>query len=476
MRAHLSNAMYGALEYAAYPIGMLMVAPVMLRHLSAAQYGVWAVATAAVSTGSIIASGFGDANIQHVATQRSVGDAAALLRAVRSTMGIHLVLGAAVALAVWVLAPYLAQHVGSSAAATRSSCLWSLRIAGLVTLVRAIESVCISTQRAFERYGAAVRVSVLARMLALGAAAALAGAGYGVATIMSATALLSLIGLWLQLVHLKKLLHADSLAPSFDQAATRALFAFGIFSWIQAVSGVIFGQADRLIAGASLGATAVASYALCAQMAQPIYGFTAAALHFLFPYLAQQRGKASHDALQRAVMIALMANVLFVAAGVAILLLYGDRVLQAWGGDVISNGARRVFVPIVWSSALLALNVTGTYALLGLGRVRVVTWLNLGGGLTMLLLIMRLLPHYGGYGMATARLCYGPVTLLLYIPLVIALRTGPNSETGNRETTSANDPSSASVQRSAVQKVLSRSGGYRVMTSARMPEERGRTL
>ena len=71
MRAHLSNAAFGLLDYAAYPVGMLLVAPIMLRNLGVAQYGVWAVATAAVNTGSIIASGFGDANIQHVLLQCS---------------------------------------------------------------------------------------------------------------------------------------------------------------------------------------------------------------------------------------------------------------------------------------------------------------------------------------------------------------------------------------------------------------------
>ena len=74
MRAHLSNAAFGVLDYAAYPVGMLLVAPIMLRNLGIAQYGIWAVATAAVNTGSIIASGFGDANIQHVATGRTTGD------------------------------------------------------------------------------------------------------------------------------------------------------------------------------------------------------------------------------------------------------------------------------------------------------------------------------------------------------------------------------------------------------------------
>ena len=405
VKAHLSNAAYGVLDYVAYPIGMLVVAPVVLRHLGVAEYGVWAVATAAVSTGSVIASGFGDANIQHVATQRSAGDPAALLRAVRSTMGIHLVLGVAIAFLVWIMAPYLARHVGVSDFNVRLSCLWSLRIAGLMTLVRAIESVCISTQRAFDRYGAAVRVSVLARLFGLAAAAGLASFNFGVVSIMVTAALLGSVGLWLQLAHLRALLGASSIAPAFDEVATRALFAFGIFSWLQAVSGVIFSQADRLVTGVSLGATAVASYALCVQMAQPIYGLAASGLHFLFPYLTQRRVTESEGSLRRPVLLAFMANLLLVAAGAALLLIFGNRILHLWGGDAITRGSAGVFTPIIWSSALLGLNVTGTYAMLALGRVRTVTWLNICGGAAMVLLILWLLPRYGAHGVAMARLC-----------------------------------------------------------------------
>jgi O-antigen/teichoic acid export membrane protein len=71
------------------------------------------------------------------------------------------------------------------------------------------------------------------------------------------------------------------------------------------------------------------------------------------------------------------------------------------------------------------LNVTGTYSLLALGRFRVVTWLNLAAGATMLLLMTWLLPRFGAYGLALARLSYGSITLLLYLPLAFQLSKAP---------------------------------------------------
>lgn len=423
MKTHLSNAAYGILDYAAYPIGMLVVAPVLLHRLGTAQYGIWTITTAAVSIGSIIAAGFGDANIQYVASLRSLGNHDALMRAVRSMMGINLVLGAVMAFISWMIVPIVARHVSPVDIDLQRSCLWSLRIASLLILVRAVESVCISTQRAFERYGAAIRTSFNVRLLTLSVAVALTWCRKGVISIMLATIILVIWGTWLQLISLKQHLHATSLLPAFDHDAMTVLTRFGAFTWLQAVSGVVFGQADRLMLGVSLGATVVASYALCVQIAQPIYGFTAAGLHFLFPYLSGRQAIEPTATLNKIVISAFLVNLLVVATGSAVLLFFGRHLLQIWVGDTIAHDAAHIMPAIVWGSALLGLNVTGSYTLLALGQVRLVTWLNLAGGIVMFLMMVYLLPRFGVNGLAMGRLSYGLITLFMYFPLVRLLRS-----------------------------------------------------
>ena len=431
MRVHIANAAYGVLDYAAYPIGMLLVAPIVLHRLGVAEYGIWTLATAAVSTGSIVASGFGDANIQHVATLRGSGATAAMGNAVRSMVGINLTLGTALALAGWLLSPYAARHIAASDLAGQRTCLIALRIASVLMLVRALESVSISTQRAFERYGAAVRISIGVRLLTLIAAALLAYMGRGTANIMEATIALTTLGLWAQFLRLRRLLGGLSLWPAFNREATHALFAFGIFSWLQAFAGVIFTQVDRLLLGVSLGAVAVASYALCIQLAQPIFGLTASALHFLFPYLSGRAATISTAQLKRALLRAFACNLLLVCIGASLLLAFGVPILRVWAGEAIAQAAAPIFPLIVLGSALLGLSVTGTYAMLALGNVRTVAWLSLAGGTGMLLLVSWLLQRDGVHGLAIARLCYGSFSLLLYLPLMRNLNGKPRAATAS---------------------------------------------
>ena len=428
LKEHLSNAAYGVLDYTAYPIGMLLAAPVLLRHLGVTQYGLWAVATATVSAGGTIASGFGDANIQHVAKIRSRGDMDGVIRAVRSTMGINLLMGTVLALICWVLVPHVSGRIASSDAGSQIACLWSLRIASLLILVRAIESVCISTQRAFERYGAAVLISIFARLLTLFAAVPLAERGLGVVSIMVGTGVLTTAGTIAQLIRLKQHLGTAPLLPSFDRSATVALLSFGIFSWLQAVSGVIFTQTDRLMLGVSLGATAVTAYVLCVQMAQPIYGIAAAGLHFLFPHLAGLQTNHNSSVLRQVVLTAVAFNAAFVAVSTTTVLFMGHEVLRLWVGASIAEKSVALLAPIAWGFALLGLNVTGYYAMLALGRVRTVTTLGIAGGATMVALMTLLLPRMGISGLVVARLSYGAISLLVYYPLFQLLRSRGNSQ------------------------------------------------
>jgi O-antigen/teichoic acid export membrane protein len=290
-----------------------------------------------------------------------------------------------------MLTHLFAHRVVLQDAALYAACVCSLAIASVLMMVRALESVCISTQRAFERYGDAIRISLLVRVATVILAALLTRFGLGIIGIMLMTFALMSAGTVVQFAGLRRLVKASSLSPAFDRATIRALFGFGIFSWLQAISSVVFSQADRLFLGVSLGAAAVTSYALCVQMAQPIYGVAAAGLHFLFPYLAGRRSGAEQGRMGKVICIAMAANLLFVLCSTVLVVSVGPALLKTWVGQDVARASVAILSPIAWSFALLGLGVTGYYALLAMGNVRTVTLLNLTGGVAMLLTMAWLL-------------------------------------------------------------------------------------
>lgn len=426
MRAHLKNAAYGMLDYLAYPLGMIAVAPIALRALGVERYGVWMVASAAVMTGGMLASGFGDANTRAVAMHEAAGDHKATLEAVQTTLGIHMVLGAVMAILGLAIAPWMTDRVVAlHSANAHSDCLWSLRLASILMLARAVESASVSTQRAFGRYGVAIGVSLACRLGSLTAACILPLAIPRVSGILIASTILCALGTWIQFRQLKQLLGVMHLLPRFARGSTRRLMGFGIFTWLQAVGGLLFGQGDRLIAGAAFGAASLSSYALCAQLSQPVYGISAAALHFLFPYLTSKEGLGESAGVRRGIVVSFAANAVFVALGLTVLLLFGNEILRIWGGETIARHSAGLLPILAWSAALSALTVAPNYAMLALGQVRTVTFLNLLGGIAMLASTPYLLPHFGIRGMGLARLLYCPFSLMVYLPLAMKLRPQP---------------------------------------------------
>jgi O-antigen/teichoic acid export membrane protein len=421
MKRHLTNAAYGVLDYVSYPVGMLLVAPIVLRRLGPSEYGLWMISTAVISAGGIIASGFCDANIQRVGTLRGTNKRDLIPLTVNSVLGINLVIGSALAFCAWIGADYAAPRVAGGHQLSTSECLIALRIASALILVRSIETVAVSTQRAFEQYRGTVQISSAVRLVTLAAAAVLALLGYRTVSILMATAVFLLLGTCLQFGQLRRLVGTVCLWPRFHSKETRILLSLGGFAWLQAMGSVVFGQFDRLALGVSFGANAVAPYALCVQFAQPIFGVTASGLSFLFPYLSGRRSTLSSIALKRTLLKAFVCNLFLVAVGAGTLLLTGGWLIQLWAGKAIAQNAARILVPTVIGSALMGLSVTGTYAMQALGRFRAVALINLTSRAAMLLLMIQLLRHGGIHGLALSRVCYGSMALFVYLPLLMQL-------------------------------------------------------
>jgi O-antigen/teichoic acid export membrane protein len=331
--------MYGVLDYVAQPAAMLLAAPILLHRLGVASYGVWLIASAAVGAGSIVSSGFGDAVIQRVAALRASGDVAGIRQVVANLLSINLLLSAALAILLWAAVPWVTGRVTHFDPTLRESCAWSLRIGALLMMLKSIESVFICGQRALEKYGPAVRRTIATRLLTTLAAVGLAWRGHGVPALMVATAGLTMLGAAVQGAALKRHLGGGSFKPEFDRATLVELGSFGGFTWLQAVSGVLFSQADRLLLGTVLGASSVSYYGICMQMAQPIHGLTAAGLHFLFPHLALRFASGKLAALRRPVYAAMAINAVLATVFAAGLMLIGPKLLRLWMGGSFADHA-----------------------------------------------------------------------------------------------------------------------------------------
>jgi O-antigen/teichoic acid export membrane protein len=234
---------------------------------------------------------------------------------------------------------------------------------------------------------------------------------------MVATLFISTSGTLAQALALKAKIGNFLPMPSWHRKTVLDIAAFGSFSWLQAISGIAFTHADRFFVGFFMGAPAVAYYGLCVQAAQPIHGLISSGMHFLFPHLSTRYPVAPLSEIRRKIIVALKVNGILVFVLSLPFIVLGSRFLTWWVGPAFGQRPLLMFPTIVCSFALLGMNVTAHYALLAVGHVRVVTYLNLLAGIAMLLTMAILIPTHGLQGAALARLVYGPITCLAYVYL-----------------------------------------------------------
>ena len=133
-------------------------------------------------------------------------------------------------------------------------------------------------------------------------------------SVLEATAVITALGVWLQIAQIRTLLGTSNLLPMLDGETVMGPISFGLFAWIQSVSGLAFGQLDRLMTGFAFGAAAVTAYSLCVQLSQPVYGVAAAGLHFMFPRVAAQHALDDMAGVRRTVLWGFCTNLVIVAA------------------------------------------------------------------------------------------------------------------------------------------------------------------
>ena len=100
---------------------------------------------------------------------RARRDWSGVIRIVRNMISMNLMLSGFLAIALWLLAPYMTRHIVKDDIELQAECL---KLAGrtkgsVLLLIKSLESVFISTLRAFETYGSTVRIAICSRVAIL---------------------------------------------------------------------------------------------------------------------------------------------------------------------------------------------------------------------------------------------------------------------------------------------------------------------
>lgn len=403
-RRGMRNAVWNTLDYLVLPLLFLLATPFLVSRLGIQQFGIWMLVNALTGTLSVMHFGLGDATVKYVSSHRARGDWQGVVRVIRSTQTVYGALGIVSAAAVVLGSPLLAGHIFKVEASHQALAIAAIRIGGIGLAVRFVNNVFAAALQGLERYDLSAKVTILTKAATIGGIVVAVALGYGLETLLWISVICAAIGATGLAVVVKSSITDLHFWPMLDRAALHEVFGFGFYSWLGAIAGTIFAQADVLLVGALLGTIAVTYYSVCQKLAMQVHAFLAAGSAFLFPMssVATEQGDLARMHRIYAGALSVIA-VLSAAIGVPIFL-FSQSILTHWMGADFASHASGLLKILVFGYALLATSIVPYNVLNGTGRVRMNAALSWSSVAVVISGIFCFAPIFGLVGVAWARL------------------------------------------------------------------------
>jgi O-antigen/teichoic acid export membrane protein len=404
------------LDYLILPLLLLGVLPFLVFRLGPDQFGLWTLVNAMTGLSGLFQFGLSDATIKYVSSYRAREDWQSVRVVVRSTLSVYGVLGFLTAVLVYLAAPLLAHHVFRIVPAERVLAVSAIRVGGIAMGVRFVNSVFAASVQGCERYDLSARVTIPTKALTMLAVVSAAALGKGVLAILWATVLVSLVGTVAMALVARRLISGMIILPLLDRSALREVFGFGVYSWLQSISSIVFAQVDVFLVGVLLGTTAVTYYSVCQRLAAQIHALPAAASSFLFPLSS---AAAEQGNVRRMRSVYSRASNLITAVAVATgvpMLLFSRSILTHWMGADFAAHTSGLLKVLSFSYALVSTSIVPYNLLNGTGHVRINTLLGWSSVVVTILAMLVLVPSLGLAGIAWAKLVtLGPLIATIAI-------------------------------------------------------------
>jgi O-antigen/teichoic acid export membrane protein len=424
----VQSAAWPALEQFSSPASQLILAPVLLSRLSAAEFGLWAVALSVLLVSPALTLGRGLALLSVLPGAQAQGLPA------RQLVGLALRPMAACTLVAAVIAAGLIAWLRPLVFQDQISdgLLYVVLVVAWVVLTE-IDNVASMALKALGRFQAAAAVECGGRALHVLACLLIVEPGWtATRTLLLTLAVYAAKTLckvhWLRREPQFAAQDPDRTAKGAASASgmiapamQREFYRVGLWSVMHVVSGLMFYAWDRWLVGATAGVASVGAYAICSQYAQFSHSIIAAATQPLIPWAARSP-PSSHARMRRlALWTAAVACV-----GPLLAWQFAGPALSLWIGPEFSQEHLPLAHSLCLCFLILALNVPFVNVLIGLGHTHLVARLALACGLGLIAWSLVWTPA-DMVGIATLKIAYAVGGLACVVWFWHLTRAAPDS-------------------------------------------------
>lgn len=327
-----ANAGFAMSAKAVYLVSRLLLAPLMLAHISLVEYGLWSAAFVLIMYIGLSDAGFSNVYVRFVARYHASGDTAAINRLVSTGIFTMLPVAVLVWLALWLALPHVLDFLKVDAEHRATATILILGAAAMYLVDLSFGAFCYLLH-GLQRIRDEQKVAIGANLLELALVLVFLNAGMGVLSLLAAFVARYCWSLssYFRLAH--RFVPGLQVRPRhYDRSMLRHFFGFGSAVQASALIGTALFSIDRVIAGFLLGPKGIALFELGAKLPVSANTIPSAISSVTLPAAARHAVLHDKDAILALHRRASRAVALVAGLPLAFMAIFAVPIAFAWLG------------------------------------------------------------------------------------------------------------------------------------------------
>jgi O-antigen/teichoic acid export membrane protein len=380
-------------------VAAFLMSPFLVHRLGDTMYGLWVLLLSVTGYMGLLDAGLKVSVVKYVSRYSAVDDNANLNRVVSTVLGLYTGIGVLVFMIALAVSPLLPRLFTIPPDVVPTARFVLLITAGNLA-ISLLMSVFNGVLAGLQRYDYANVIGVCLIVVRSLIIVLVISQGYGIVALGLVHTFSQVVGgLLLAWCVFRELPNLRIGRAWMDTSTVRALYGYSLFVLLNNVAMLLLFSSAEVLIAMFIGAAAVTYYAIAGSLLQYLSKLIGVMTQVLHPYASAQEAKGDVDGLKRTVilgtkvcmLIALPATVTFMIAGKSFIGLWmGPTYAAAAGPLLIALAVGRLF----WLSQSSTGNV-----LLGVGRHKLLTAINLATGVASILFGIALIGRMGLAGL-----------------------------------------------------------------------------
>jgi O-antigen/teichoic acid export membrane protein len=394
----------------------VFMAPFLVHQLGDAMYGLWILLLSVTGYMGLLDAGLKVSVVKHVSRYHAASDTGSVSRVISTAFSIYGWLGVVIVGLSVLVGPLVLRSfpIGPDAAPIASSVLIITALTLATSLVMSVFNGLLAGLQRYDHSNKIGVALVLARSVAI---VLLVARGYGIVALglvhLASQIVGGLLTIRLSFRELPGLRLSWSLV---GKGTARELYGYSFFILLNNIAMFLLFNTAEIVIGAMLGVAAVTYYAIAGSLLQYLSRLIGAMTQVLHPYASAQDSKGDTASVKRLVIHGTKACLLIGLPVSVTFILIGEDFIRFWMGASYAEVAAPLLVLLTIGRLFwLSQSSTGN-VLLGIGKHRLLTAINLATGIGGLALGAILMRRMGLVGMALGMCIPMVVTQGLVLP------------------------------------------------------------